>query len=216
MGLTPQEVFVAIFIRWRNRLLIRNTILLFLMVVSLGLNMQETMIKITSAFYQVSIKKFQFLIEEFSFGKAKKKADEGVYRLIYQNKTTAVVIGLEWREQYIYVELFQLVNGEIQENPILINSESKLTGFNLEDLLALRIPSLKLDCKYFNKPLTVELVNDIVTHYSDCVRKYARDILMGDFSIFTKLDAIVKNRVQEESLVGTGHGLIRKKPLADF
>jgi len=45
------------------------------------------------------------LADDLGFAKPVRKIDAGVYSLICQNRVTAVEIGLEWREQYIYVEL---------------------------------------------------------------------------------------------------------------
>jgi hypothetical protein len=158
--------------------------------------MQEPMYEIVNAFFQVTIERFQFLIEKFRFGKGTKRSNGGVYRVIYQNKVIAVEIGLEWREQYIYVELFRLINGKIRENPIIIQPDSSLTAYNLEDLLAIRAPEQKLNQEYFHKPLNIKSVECVLTHYAHALQEFGEDVLLGDLAIFTELEAVVKARIQ--------------------
>jgi hypothetical protein len=157
--------------------------------------MQAAKNEVVGAFYRIGVKGFQFLVDEFEFEKAIRKADVGIYRLISQNRVTAVEIGLEWREQYIYVELSRLIKGKIRENPVVISKKSRLNTFNLEDLLAVRAPGLRIGPEYFVRPLTVESVNYILTRYADSLHEFARDVLRGDFSVFAKLNAIVKGRL---------------------
>src|SRR5712692_3642980 len=112
--------------------------------------------QIVSAFFQQATDRFSFLVDQFGFRPGVRRSNGGMYRVFYQGETTAVEIGLEWKEQYVYVELFRLVNGKIKENPVIIGRESDLTSFNLEDLIALKAPQMKLSTEYFNRPLTVQ------------------------------------------------------------
>ncbi|HEY6332281.1 MAG TPA: hypothetical protein VI756_23355, partial [Blastocatellia bacterium] len=125
-----------------------------------------------------------------------KRTDGGVYRLVYKNDSTAVELGLEWREQYLYVELFRLVNGEIRDNPIIIGQKSKLTAFNLEDLVEIRAPHKAIDSESWTTPLTLRSVDHILRRYSELLSKFAADVLVGDFRVFPRLEAKVKSRLQ--------------------
>lgn len=161
------------------------------------------------AFFNKCVEKFQFLIEQYAFKQIAKKAEAGVYRIIYKNKTTAVEVGLEWREQYIYVELYRLIEGRIKNNPIIIRPETELTAFNLEDLLETRAPELKLPPDYFGRPLTIGIIENALARYAFSVKKYAADILQGDFGAFDKLESIVKGRLTdnpEESIIAVSSG----------
>jgi Uncharacterized protein conserved in bacteria (DUF2188). len=167
---------------------------------------EKEMNSIVDAFFNISIEKFRFLVDQFGFGNPKKRVGGGLYRVIYQSRSTAVEIGLEWREQYIYVELFRLIDGKIKENPIIIRPESKLNEFNLEDLLAIRAPHYKLSPNYFDKPyklspnyfnksLSLESVQYVLIHYATVLREFAKDVLQGDFSVFSELELVVKRRL---------------------
>jgi DNA-binding protein Fis len=176
--------------------------------------------EVIGAFFQFATKSFQFLVDQFGFRNGVRKSEGGLYRVIYQSETTAVEIGLEWREQYIYVELLRLVNGKIKENPVIIELDSELTVFNLEDLIALRAPKTKLS-PGFNKRLTIESVKYALTHYARALREFGTDVLKGDLSVFAELEAVVKARISEQSSVqetisaGEATALSKKHSLKD-
>lgn len=114
---------------------------------------------------------------------------------MYESDDTAVEIGLEWKEQYVYVELFRLINGKIKENPIVIRPDSELTMHNLEDLIALRAPKVTLGTEYFGKPITVESLEYILSQHARALKELGRDVLRGDFTVFSELESIVKARI---------------------
>ena len=163
------------------------------------------MSSLKESFFSICLERFQFLIERFDCRRGAKSASAGVYRITYQNSTTAVEIGLEWQEQYVYVELCGLVDGRIKDNPIVIGPESQLTVFNLEDVLEIRNPSLKLSPSNFARPLTVDALDKILSHYARALEKCASDILRGDFSLFDELERIVKTerpKLRSRNLTG--------------
>ncbi len=153
---------------------------------------QKTM---TDIFFDLVIEKFRFLIDEFRFKKGARKKEAGVYQIAYQNETTAVEISFEWRDQYIYVRLYRLINGTKQEDPIVIQHYSELNNFDLEDLLSLRKPSLKISPSIFGRALSKQDIETILEKYAIAIHKHAIDILQGDFSIFAELEKIVKSRI---------------------
>lgn len=158
------------------------------------------MSSLKESFFNICLKRFHFLIERFSCRGAAKGASAGVYTVTYQNSTTAVEIGLEWREQYVYVELCRLVDGRITDNPIVIGPESQLTVFNLEDVLEIRNAGHKLSPKHFARRLTADALDKILSHYARGLEECASDILRGDFSLFDKLDRTVKHRATEAAI----------------
>lgn len=145
-------------------------------------------------FFGLCMKKFQFLIDEHGFRKKNKVAEAGDYRILFQNKTTAVRVGLEWRDQYLYVDVCRLVDGKFKENPVFITLESELTCFKLDDLLSIR--ARELTVPYSFKALSGKDIEHTLTTYAEGLRLHAGDILQGDFSIFAELGRIVKDRVR--------------------
>ncbi|MEK6300071.1 MAG: hypothetical protein AABO41_05065 [Acidobacteriota bacterium] len=155
------------------------------------------MSNLNESFFSICIERFQFLIKRFECRRGAKRATGGVYTLTYQNSTTAVQVGLEWREQYVYVELCRLVDGRIKDNPVVIGPESQLTVFNLEDVLEIRNPELKLSAEHVARRLTVDALRKTLSHYARALEECASDILRGDFTLFDKLEHIVKTRAKE-------------------
>lgn len=127
---------------------------------------------IVDTFSKVCLEKFHFLATEFACKSVLKKERSGDCRVIYRNGTTAVEIGLEWREQYIYAEVCRLVDGKMEENPIVIRPESDITVFNLEDLIAIRAPELQLSSQSPGKPLTSHDIEKILTDRALALRDY--------------------------------------------
>lgn len=148
-------------------------------------------------FFNLCLQKFQFLFDEYGFKKKRKDTAGGDYSILFQNKTTAIVVGFEWRDQYIYVRLCRLSDGEFRKNPILITQDSELSCFDVEDLLTIRAPKMSIDSGVFGKALSDEEVERILTIYADAVNSQASDILAGDFSVWPELDGIVKSRIRE-------------------
>lgn len=151
--------------------------------------------EIVSAFFRISAEKFQFLVDESGLRRGAKKSENGLHCVRYESEKTAVEIGLEWQEQYVYVELFRLINGKIKENPIVIRPDSELTVHNLEDLIAIRAPKMTLGSEYFGKPITVKSLEHILSHYARALKELGRDVLQGDFTVFRELESIVKERI---------------------
>lgn len=153
--------------------------------------------KYPDRFFNLCLQKFQFLFDEYGFKKKRKETAGGDYSILFQNTMTAIVVGFEWRDQYIYVRLCRLPDGEFRKNPIFITEDSEISCFDIEDLLTIRAPEMGIDAALFGKALSDKEVERVIAVYADAVQTQASDILKGDFSVWPELDAIVKNRVRE-------------------
>jgi len=143
---------------------------------------------------------FKFLIEKFEFHLKKGIQNKDYYEIIYLNSTTGVQIKYEYKESYIFIMLYKLDSGKLRMNPFNINQDTVLFGFSLDDILYLRNsesiikPSYEYEEKsiFFNEKNGFKLY---VSCFAKNLNEYAKDILMGDFSIFDKLNQLVKNRI---------------------
>ena len=149
-------------------------------------------------FFEIGEKEFQFLVDEFGFKKRARRKDAGVYRLYYETKMTEVEIGFEWRDQYIYVLFGRLDREAPQEKGRLPRPEDELTAFGLEDLLKIRTGRYGVDHDRFGKALTPKDVKQILSTYARGLRKHGADVLQGDFTIFPKLEKIIRKRMKED------------------
>jgi hypothetical protein len=137
----------------------------------------------------VCLDKFSYLEREYSFKVAKKKGVDNI-EIVYQNGTTGVQILFDRRENQIYVMIYQLENGKLIENPIFLSYDTRVYGYDLDDILSQRIPGysgtkMRSDC---NGVLCV------LENYAKMLRLHAADLLLGDFQLFPRLEKIVKNR----------------------
>lgn len=95
-------------------------------------------------------------------------------------------------ENRVYVEVYQVENGKLVKNPIFINDNTRLHGYDLDDILAVRIPG------YSAKDVLSDYreVVQRIEYYSKMLRQYAPDILQGDFVLFLVLERLVKTRIE--------------------
>ncbi len=140
-------------------------------------------------------KEFSFLIDDFSFREESLELDNWGIRLVYCNSTTGVRISYEPREGGIFVMLIRLVDGQLPDYPIIIDEDTVLNYFDLQDLLSVRIPCFK------ENNLEIEKTNSELENYikqiAKDLRTQAEDVLKGDFLIFSELEGIVKERARQ-------------------
>ena len=149
----------------------------------------------------VAKEKFSFLESEYNFRLSRCDKEDWGYELIYLSDVTGVKITYEHREAYIFIMLYQLVDGGLLENPRNIEDSSILYGYALDDIIILHNPDDLVkptyeydeESKYFRKDKGLSVY---ISAFSDNLKTHAKDILEGDFTIFMKLDGIVKERAR--------------------
>ena len=155
----------------------------------------------TKDFDIISKEQFSFLESEYNFRLSKCEKEDWGYELIYLNDTTGVKITYEYREAYIFIMLYKLIEGDLKENPRNIENNTVLYGYGLDDMIMLRNPDDLIkptyeydeQSKYFKENDELFLY---VAAFSDNLKTYAKDVLSGDFEIFPELDKVVKERVR--------------------
>jgi len=153
-------------------------------------------------FNLIAMKQFKFLEFDYGFQLVKSVKEDWGYELIYLNNTTGVKIIYEFREAYIFIILYKLVDGKLIENPKSIDENTVLYGFGLDDIIGLRFPQALIkpayqygeESKYYDKKKGLTLY---VTAFSDNLKEYASDVLEGDFKIFHETQKIVKDRINK-------------------
>lgn len=152
-------------------------------------------------FDTIAEERFDFLIKDYGFRLIQsKKQDWGGYELLFLNQTTGVQIIYEFQEAYVFITLYQLENGVLIENPVPLMISSAIHGYGLDDIISLRAPHDLLKpaykypetSEYFDKEKGLTL---FVSAFADNLKRHAQDVLTGDFTIFDKLEKIVKNRI---------------------
>lgn len=141
------------------------------------------------------INAFNFLWDEFQFVVISDKKEDWGYTMEAKNAVAGVRITYEYREAYANIMIYKLINGQIVENTTkAILSNEKINGFSVDRVIAMLNPD-DLQKPYYPKQAEVNEECDLYNYLSEVAsktRKYAKDILAGDFSIFDKLDSKVK------------------------
>lgn len=91
----------------------------------------------TKSFDLIAKQEFSFLESEYGFKLLKCNKEDWSYELIYVNDSTEVKITYKYREAYILVVLYKLVEGDLQENPRNVEDSTVLYGYGLDDILML-------------------------------------------------------------------------------
>jgi hypothetical protein len=143
---------------------------------------------------------FQFLESEYDFKRNYSKKIDGGFEFLFLNKTTAVCITYEFREGYLFILLYRLLDGEFKRNPIRITAETELTGFGLDDIILLHNKDAIVKPVYtYGEKSEYYTEKDGLRHYfrlfADNLKKYGSDILSGKFDDFVGADKIVKARI---------------------
>ena len=147
--------------------------------------------KNSTFFFDLCKEKFNYLITEYDFSLFSKRKDRNLYKIIFLNKTTAVIVHWERNENWIYIELYRLVTGKLTTDPINISAQTEINGYYLDDLLSIRHPGF-LPIK---SPIDDRDIEDVLTDYSVMLRQHADDVLNGNFAIFGELEKVVKSRI---------------------
>jgi len=153
-------------------------------------------------FEKIIEEQFKFLVSEFQFKLEKCNRTQGGFDILYINVFCAVHIVYEFREAYLFITLHKLKNGAFVDNPRPIKSDSLITGYSLDDILSQRAPNAIIkpayaygeNSEYYDKELGMALY---VSQFAKNLKKYASDVLTGDFKIFKLLEPIIKKRAQD-------------------
>jgi hypothetical protein len=129
---------------------------------------------------------------KYGFQIVKEENDRSCIRCCFKNETTGLIFQYENRENYIFVTLCELVDGEIKLFGGEMRPDTQLFSYDLDDLLlAKKITENEL-IALRDLDLEKQLVKRVFY-----MEKFADDILKGDFHIFEKLDKLVKARARE-------------------
>lgn len=145
---------------------------------------------------------FKFLETEYSFRLSKYHKESWGHQSIYLNETKGIKIIYEYREAYIFIILYQLKDGKLVENPQSIEDSTILYSYGLDDLIGLRNfqalirPAFQYGEKseYYDKENGLSLY---MSKFAENLKLYAKDILFGDFTVFSELDKVVKSRIKK-------------------
>jgi predicted small secreted protein len=147
---------------------------------------------------QVFKETFDFLKIDYGFSTILSKKEKWGYFFVAANATTGIEIKYEFKEAFIQIVIYRLVNGKIVKNITnAIKNNEPITGFSLEWILALKNQEAQIKpvYEYGIKSTFYEKENGFKNYASivaERLKEYASDILKGDFSVFDDLDIMIK------------------------
>ena len=151
-------------------------------------------------FTQICKRYFNFLENDYGFYVEDQRADTWVYEIIFKNNFVAVTLTFELRDFYLFVKLSKLRAGELPPKPGEIRPETLLESFDLDDIVTIRSKESLIPPYQLNTKFDEVLLEDIVKRQGANLKLFAADILEGDFSLFSELDKIVKNRAKQAAI----------------
>ena len=139
---------------------------------------------------------FAFLRERYGFEIT--QTEWSVWETSVRYETVATAIDVERSVEFnrVEVQLIRKVDGAIPEYPIFVSTTPVLHYFLLDAVLNERAPELLPEMQAA-KGLGEDQIERSLTLWSEALEKYADDILQGDFTLFTILEAKVRARMRE-------------------
>lgn len=149
----------------------------------------------------IAKEQFSFLQSEFKFQLMNCTKMDWGYELFYKNDTTGVKITYEFQAAYIFIMIYRLINGEFCENPRNINENTVLNGYGLDDIISVQNPEALIkpayeygeSSEYYDKEKGLMLY---ISAFAKNLKLFGKEVLRGDFSIFSDTDKIVKDRIR--------------------
>jgi hypothetical protein len=139
---------------------------------------------------------FAFLRERYGFAITRTESPWWKTSVRYEIATT--VVDVDRRVEYgrVEVQLIRKVEGAIPEYPIFVSITPTLHYFLLDAVLDERAPELRPDIQAATG-LSEDQIERSLKFWSGALETYAADILQGDFTLFTPMEAKVRARVRE-------------------
>jgi hypothetical protein len=144
---------------------------------------------------EILTKSFQFLIDDYNlFLVVNKKRDWG-FKLVYKGTKVAISIIFEFRDAYVNIILHRLVNNEIQNDMYPSKPDIALNNIGLDYIVKFKNPSELTKplydtlSDYYGKDNAFEIM---VSRLSANLRKYASEVLKGNFDAFDEVNGFVK------------------------
>jgi hypothetical protein len=136
---------------------------------------------------------FNFLKTDYEFKRISKIIYSTYFEIVFKNTTTGISLHYDARENYFYVVVYKLIDGEIVENTLPIKRNIPLDFFNLD--YAIRFFEKENYEEYFEKKYNDKFFDNIIKQYALDLVKYSSDMLSGDFKNFNEIESIAKNKL---------------------
>jgi len=142
---------------------------------------------------------FRFL-DEYKLRFIFERAEPWGYEIRYANKFVGIIVISELRDFYPYVQIAKLRSGEFPPKEGKIRLETILHSFDLDDLVGIRSKESLIPPLERKESFNAQLMESQLRHQARNLQQFAGDALSADFSVFSNLDKLVKNRAREAAM----------------
>lgn len=136
---------------------------------------------------------FKFLESDFECGRPEIETTKYSCYMWQKNKTTGIRCGYQPRDGLITLLFYKLINDEFPPYETKIDEDTTINSFYIGDIIVNKIGEVSNNFwdqfDVFKNPH-----EKILENLEAVTKKYADDILRGDFSAFPELEKIVKQR----------------------
>ena len=140
---------------------------------------------------------FKFLEEKYGFKVISVMKDPTEASITFANATTAIDVRFEPRDNFLFVYLIRLKNGKMPDNLLTQSTKKRFNRFDLDLLIEIRTPSKKINQRQFKYPFSKRDFREILSQYAEFIKTQAKDILQGDFTVFSLLESKLKKWLRE-------------------
>jgi hypothetical protein len=147
-------------------------------------------------FERLVVEAFRFLVDEFDFELSGVARSSWYERsVVYVGRNTGVVVELDTREHTLRVLLAKLVRRLLGKKKLPSYLDTAETHWvDLREMIALRAPSSPLLRARFGRgPMSDEQIGQLLPRYADALRRYATDILSGDFAVLPEAQKMARH-----------------------
>lgn len=150
----------------------------------------------------IILERFYPLVKEYGFKKISGKIVSGGFEAYYENDFCGVSIVYEFKEAYLFIKIFRLIDGKKVKNSNLINDDTVFNCHSLDDLISLLCPQrlLKPAYQYPQNHVFNNAENGLtafVDQFAKNLFEFATPFFLGDFDLFQKLNPMVIERVKK-------------------
>lgn len=155
--------------------------------------------KESSRFENIVKEVFKPLTKEFDLRILKPKYCALTLSIKMKNNFAGITIMIEYRDSALFLMFHKLENNKIPDMPVFVYQNSNLKTIHIEDVLTAKGVSEDEINLLTNRKIGLNELEKTLVNYASAVKKYATDILAGNFTDFDKAALIVKERARKFS-----------------
>jgi hypothetical protein len=142
-------------------------------------------------------KEFEKFLKKHAFSLVEEENMPYGFSLYFQNDSTEVEVSYVPQDGGVYLVLSCLSEPVKEDGTMIVNGQKVYHSYYFNDLIRLREKDAEEKLEKIRKVPGEEGTKIQIQFYKDALKKHAEEVLEGNFSVFTKLDTVIKKREKE-------------------